>query len=130
MADAGLPLAEDLEDAQPPCFIREVHPDNPVKPPGAQESRIEDICPVGSSHHQGLDFPFTIDSVQLDQELVQSLIVFHMPLVTAPLCSEDINFVDEHHTTALFLLLGQGFCLLEEAPDPLRAHPSIHLHKL
>ena len=120
----GFPPDVDFQNILPALDVGESHVNLAVKPPGAQQGRVQHVHPVGGrqDHHPLVGG----EAVHLHQKLVQGL----FPLVVsaahagAPLAAHGVNFVNEHNGG------GGLFRLFKKVPDPAGAHAHVQLHKI
>jgi hypothetical protein len=62
----------DLEDLLPSAYVRQRYDDLPVEPAGPKQRRVEHVGPVGCRDYDHA--LVALETVHLDQELVQSLL--------------------------------------------------------
>ena len=91
----------------------------PVEATGAKKRRVEILEPVGGGHHD--DLVTGVEAVELDEELVQSLVVLPVDGTPGPGSADGVELVDEDDRRRV--LAG----LFEELADSGSAEPREHL---
>ena len=114
----------DLQGGKSARQVGPVHGDAPVEAARTQQGLVQHLRPVGGPQND--DALAGVEAVQLRQQLVQGL----LPLVVAAEAAavtgfaDGVDLVDENDAGSH---LGG---LLEQVPDPGRAHAHEHLHKV
>ena len=113
----------DLEDGRPALDVGQVEGYPAVEASRPEQSRVQNIRPVGGGQHY--DVVVGLEPVHFHQDLVQGL----LPLVVASAQASpavtpySVDFVDEHYAGGIPL------GLVEEVPDPGRAHTDEHFNE-
>ena len=119
-----LALGVYLEYGRAADDIRPVQHHAAVETAGAQQSRVEDVGPVGGRHYDNADVG--IEAVHLDQDLVERLLALVMngAQTGAALAAYSVDFVYEDDAGGV--VLG----LIEEVAHARSTHADEHLHEL
>src|SRR5438105_10349457 len=104
--------------------VGEIDRDLTIESARAEQRRIENIGPVGSSDNNNTFLG--VEPVHLDQERIECLLTL---IVTAPnpvtaMAPDRVDFIDENDTGRRFL------ALLEHIPDPAGADTDEHFHEI
>ena len=106
------------------CTFRKRNDNPAVEAPGPKQGRVEHVRPVGGGDQ---DDPFiALETVHLDQELVQGLLPFVVTAAQAgaPMPPHRVNLVDEDDAGGVF------FPLLEQVADPRGPDAHEHFNKI
>ncbi len=104
--------------------VRLVQDDTAVKPPRAQERRVQNVRPVGGRKDD--DVGIGVKAVHLREYLVQGLFPLIMSSTESrtTMAAHGIDFIDENYAG------GVAFGLVEEVSNPSRTNADEHLHEL
>jgi hypothetical protein len=108
-----------VEDRLTSGEIRRADERLPVEPPRPKQRRIEVLQPVRCPEHD--DAVARPESVELDEQLVQRLILLAVEAVAGAGGADGVELVDEDDRGRVLTRL------LEELPDPRRTQPREHL---
>src|SRR5512142_3206864 len=94
-----------------------------VKATGSGESRVQNIHTVGGAQHN--DSVRSCESIHLDQQLIEGLILLHLAATTTDiaLSSGSVDFINEDDAGSLRTRL------LEELANTARPYTDEHFHK-
>ena len=118
------PLDVDLENVLAALGVGHGDDDPAVEPPGTEQGGVQDVRPVRGRDQ---DDPLVrVESVHLDEELVERLLALVVPSAEAgsALAADGVDLVDEDQAGGVLL------ALVEQVPDPRGADPDEHLHEI
>ena len=112
------------EDFLPPLDVGVVDRDLPVKAPGPQQRRVQDVGAVGGRHDD--DAVVRAEAVHFHQQLVQGLLALVVSAAQsgAPVAADRIDLIDEDDGRGGF---ARG---VEQVAHARGAHADVHLHKI
>ena len=96
----------------------------PVKPAGAQQCLVQNVCPVGGGHH---DHALVgTEAVHFHQQLVQGLLALVVAAAQAgaALAAHRINLINKDDAGHILLRL------VEQIAHTGGTHAHVHLHKV
>ncbi len=113
-----------LQDAAAAEQVRPVDNDLPVEPPWAKQSRVQDVRAVGGRDED--DSALDVESVHLDEQLVQRLLALVVPTTEAGAAvpAHGVDLVDEDDRRRVRL------GLLEQIAHPRSADANEHLNEI
>ena len=114
----------DLEDRLASVEVGRVDDDLTIESPGAEQSAIEHVGPVGRGQQDHARVG--LEAVHLDQQLVERLLalVVDRAEMDAPLSADGVELVDEDEARGL------GLGLLEQVADARGADADEHLDEI
>ena len=117
-------LGMHLQDLFSSLDIWSAHANLPVKTAGTQNRGIQDIHPVGGSHHN--DALIDAETVHLHQQLVQCLLPLVMSAAHtgAAASRHRVDLIDKNNTGGVFLRI------LKQIPDTGSTHADEHFHEI
>ena len=118
------PARMHVEDFLSTANVRRGHNNPPVKPPRAQQGRIQDVRTVGRRNQN--DTLVCFKAIHLHQELVEGLLTLVMPAAEAgtAMASNRINLINKNDARRLL------FPLNKEVADARSPDPDKHLNKV
>ena len=119
----GLAARVHLQDGFAPAHIGTVKRDAAVETSGAQQSRVEDIRPVGGGHYDHVGI--RIEAVHLDQHLIESLfaLIVRTAQAGAALATYGINLINKYDAGRVAL------GLIEQVTHPAGSNTHEHFNK-